>query len=116
MYAWVYAWLCVRMYILVCVCVFVYMYSGVYMWLYVLVICYNDADLFMRFKPSNRDLDPTWIYVHYGLDTLTIADQPMDDPQIHIDSCSKDQIVIQFQNRIILCECLFIDCLDTYIA
>ena len=93
----------------------IYMYRGVYMciyvyvWLYELVICYNDAYLFVRSEPSNRrprpDLDLCSLWTRYAGDSKT---DPWDDPEIRTGSCSGDEPVIRFQNRVISCECLFI--------
>ena len=69
----------------------------------------SDADLFVRSEPDNRrprpDLDLRLLWTRYAGDSKT---DPWDDPEIRTDSCSGDQTVIQFQNRIISCEHMFI--------
>ena len=110
-YAWVYAWLCVCMYILVYICIGVctcaFMCTCGYM---CLVICYSDADLFVYSVPGNRrpskpDLHLCSLWTQYAGDSKT---DPCDDPEICTGSCSGDQTVIRFQNRVISCEYLFI--------
>jgi len=109
-YAWVYAWLCVCMYILVYICIGVctcaFMCTCGYM---CLVICYSNVNLFVRSEPSNRwprpDLDLYSLWIRYASDSKI---DPWDVPEIRTGSCSGDQTVIRFQNRVISCECLFI--------
>ena len=93
----------------------IYMYRGVYMciyvymWLYVFAYCYSDADLFVRSEPGNRrpklDLDLCSLWTRYASDSKT---DPWDDTEIRTDLCNGDWTVIQFQNRVNSCECLFI--------
>ena len=98
------------MYILIYICIGVCSCAFICTCSYMcLVICYSDADLFVRSKPGNRrprpDLDLCSLWTQYAGDSKTNL---WDDPVIRIDSCSRDQTVIQFQNCIILCKCLFI--------
>jgi len=98
------------MYILVYICIGVctcaFMCTCGYM---CLVISYSDVDLFMRSEPGNRrprpDLDLCSLWTRYASDSKT---DPWEDSEIRSSSCSGDQMVIQFQNRVSLCECLFI--------
>jgi len=96
-----YVYTCIR----VCTCAF--MCTCGYM---CLIICYSDADLFVRSEPDNRrprpDLKLYSLWIRYAGDSKT---NPWDDLEIHTGSCSGDQTVIRFQNRVISCECLFID-------
>ena len=109
-YACVYAWLYACMYILVYICIGVctcaFMCTCGYM---CLVICYIDADLFVRSEHGNRrlrpDLDLCSLWTRYASDSKT---DPWDDPEIRTDSCSGNRTVIRFQNSVILCECLFL--------
>ena len=86
---------CVSMYILVYICIgectCVFMCTCGYM---CLVICYKDADLFLRFEPDNRR--PRSVLDLYSLWTWYTGDSKTnlwDDPEIH--TCSEDQMMIQ---------------------
>ena len=93
------------MYKLVYICIGVYtcvfMCTCGYM---CLVICYRDADLFVRSALGNRrprpDLNLCLLWTQYAGDSKT---DPWDDPKICTNLCSGDQTVIQFQNSVISC-------------
>jgi len=101
-YILIYMHSCKCMGIRVCVHMHVWAFS-VYLYLFVCsVACYSVSDPFRRPGPD-PDLCSSWTRYIGELKT-----DPWDDPYISTVSCSEDQTVIRFRNRVISCERSFL--------
>jgi len=73
------------------------------------VTCCIISDTLVRSEPDNKRLKPDLKLC--SLQTQYTGDSKndlWDDPEIPTGSCSEDQTAIQFQNCVILCECLLL--------
>ena len=59
----------------------------------------------VRSRPIIGDSELCPLWTRYPGDLKTDS---LDDPKIRTGLCSEDKMAIRFQNRVILCECLFL--------
>jgi len=105
---------CVYDWVYTCVCVCTSVNEYIYImcvWMRVAAI----TDLFVRSKLDNRrprpDSDLCPLLTQYTGDSKT---DPRDDPEIHTDSYSENQMAIRIQNCVISCEYLLFSYFPIY--
>jgi len=125
-YVHMYIYACIRDYVHVYVCMYVcvcivYVYGCIPVRVYIWVCMNNYVYIFMfvylcvrssatalrtcseRLGHVTEDSDLCSLCIRHDGNS---KNDPWDDPEIRIGSCSEDQTSIRIQNRVISCECL----------
>ena len=103
-----YVYLCT--YVSICGCIPMCVYIYVRVWVHMRwVMCCSISDLLVRSEPGNKRLGPDLKFSSLRTEyTGDSKNNLWDDPKIPTGSCSEDQTTIQFQNCVILFECLLL--------